>query len=98
MGRVYRVGGVNHTVYLPTRREADRYRIDGCLPETFHVLDAAEECMKLQSEIDDRDREIIKFRNLLADLYDVACGHCRASPSGCRAAAEITKFDPSAIG
>jgi len=68
---VYRVGGIFGTEYFGTAREADRYKPGGEEPETFHRIDAAGECNRLNRMVDETERRLDSVRWLLAELLEV---------------------------
>lgn len=87
MGKVFKVVSMHgDEVYVGTQKEADRHRFGGDeLPEEVEKLDAAEECNRLQKEIDDCLRSIRALRNLLGDLVDMCPEEVLDTPSGQRA-------------
>lgn len=67
---VYRVGSLYGTHYFNTVREANKCRPGGEEPESVDKINAAEECARLDGEIEAADKTISGLRLLLHDLVD----------------------------
>lgn len=96
MGKVYRLGGANQTIYCNTRRQADGARPDGEQSMSFDVFDAATHCRDLCQQNHDLEQEVNRLRCLLTDLYDAGDGRLRGSRAGVEVGRVITDFDRSA--